>query len=1738
GAAAEASRTRPPTTCKWWLKGTCKFGDDCRYSHRGPASPAAQKATEGAAEVETLAGQPAPSPAEPAAQEEPPTAAEQEAAPEAGDDDPGGDGDPRSAFCQVIWCDQRAFKSDSNSLRAELDGATQLQAKAHKTAEKCIRLLQKKRRAREKTEARPLSVFLVSWANAPELVDYLAAAPHVAAKVVVLCDTCGARAREAAERSDEACWSMPSFTVVVDHFGVELPLTLIPPALLKRLLRTESMGKRFDIRPPSDLTETSDPSCPVLSCGGQPEADECPSAVPSTPCAWTFWLTVGILIGVVVSWAAVLALGVLRGVLGHVHVLLGGSSDSAQVLVHCPNDEGGMFWRHRTLVKKVTAGVWIAITPDLAVVRHNLLEQRHLVLDRNVMFPADRRAEVYGFDPVPRAEILALKRQAAVQAAMLGDGDHGVGMELMQSRTWPQSKGAALANGLEVFIEKVQGNQLQEWKAARSSEGEDLRTLGDHRDSAGRRHLPLSDAASLMRETSVDDWAMPGPRVAKEWLVSVRDGPGDLTSYHGQWVRRSGVSESSAVAHVHYVLCESVRLAIRTDQLGVTNLPSSELIMRRICQDETAVARNPRHPDYGGLKILLRAPTTEQGQASTNRFTEWVTGRLEEQAAIYRQTRLWNEEQRAMQNGYWTALRSALPLWAPPPPGLTAEGAARELLASKGLYCQEPKNLAPFDLTKLKVAKGRARPRSVANLLPPLPADMIRNPALYIEKDQGEMEFMRQHTDPIRPYWDPVLRSSRTERWRLFRVLYELGLITFRRRLRARAALVFVKKKKPGEIRMIVGARQANSRHRAPPTSRLGSAGALADLDLSVGGESVDGVGSAMGWDPRGNEADVEDCFYNFAVDGLAEWFGFDDPLPAAEIRDTYGINVGAFWDPELSMMVSVEDDMVLYPCMRAMCMGWSWALYFAQEAVSAMTERALRSPSLPTPAMVKEHHPAPDLRESKVMGSVYVAEADRSGLPITWSYPDVVTHLETVGVEIDLKKGKLRNKASRVWRIDLATRALLRRGKMRGGHMEVWLGHAVSLLMLARPGYAAPSATCRFAEVARGVRTPLPREVMHEMRLVVGLVWLAEVDLAAPYVPRVYASDSADNGHGLMYKRASDEEMQSAFRWKERWSFKQHLRGPRVGLTSAADVAEMGGYREVDEAQLDYEVEPRCRSAEPSAGSDPATAFGQWLQSRGGEGSASAGSHRPRPRRLRRRPVDPGGPDAECLSQAGPLAPPLPASWFDPEGFKLVAARRWRWPGEHIYVKENRDAVMGLRHACRVRQNCGRRLISLVDSMACVGCLDKGRPSRSAALNAQCRRAAAYTIGCRVRWRLQYVNTKFNVADAPSRRFEHNSPDKGHPPAAAESDKHLGPQPPEDQGFLELFSGEGGLSRAFEELGLSTRPCVDIKDGAHHDLLDPKVQNIILEDIRKGRFWYVHLGTPCCVWSRARHGIVNYEKAAYKERVGVALALFSCRVAYECSRNGVFWSIENPRSSRLWDFDPVRELTDLPDVVRVCLVRCSYGASHMKPTAILTNLSALSSLAPVCSRDHSRVELGGFETVTLPSGARVSRNRAAGAGAYPRSLCQAWALAAGMSAPAVARNGPDAPDGGDLEARLRDAARRPASRARERLRPARQRLQAEPDLGLAGAADSDGLESRYDHLRPFIVFGQDSNLEAIKGRNLSFGPRAPVPADGGAARFGSITSTSLERYGAAVREFFEWAKRSDDLRQAPESFI
>lgn len=92
---------------------------------------------------------------------------------------------PVQKACHLIWCDHRAFKESSASMRDQLQTATGLNVKTHRTAENCLRLLRKKRNS----NCRPPCVFLASLANAPALLAYLSEADHVRAKVVVLAES-------------------------------------------------------------------------------------------------------------------------------------------------------------------------------------------------------------------------------------------------------------------------------------------------------------------------------------------------------------------------------------------------------------------------------------------------------------------------------------------------------------------------------------------------------------------------------------------------------------------------------------------------------------------------------------------------------------------------------------------------------------------------------------------------------------------------------------------------------------------------------------------------------------------------------------------------------------------------------------------------------------------------------------------------------------------------------------------------------------------------------------------------------------------------------------------------------------------------------------------------------------------------------------------------------------------------------------------------------------------------------------------------------------------------------------------------------------------------------------------------------------------------------------------------------------------------------------------------------------
>ena len=116
--------------------------------------------------------------------------------------------------------------------------------------------------------------------------------------------------------------------------------------------------------------------------------------------------------------------------------------------------------------------------------------------------------------------------------------------------------------------------------------------------------------------------------------------------------------------------------------------------------------------------------------------------------------------------------------------------------------------------------------------------------------------------------------------------------------------------------------------------------------------------------------------------------------------------------------------------------------------------------------------------------------------------------------------------------------------------------------------------------------------------------------------------------------------------------------------------------------------------------------------------------------------------------------------------------------------------------------------------------------------------------------------------------------------------------------------------------------------------------------------------------------------------------------------RAGGFWSIENPKSSLVWGFEPLASL--LRFGIDVDFDQCMYGlrtdpepsaALVKKATRLRTNMHSLKGLEITCSKDHGHQRCGG--KLRTPLG---WINRSSLAGQYPADLCDAWAAFARTS--------------------------------------------------------------------------------------------------------------------------------------------
>lgn len=336
-----------------------------------------------------------------------------------------------------------------------------------------------------------------------------------------------------------------------------------------------------------------------------------------------------------------------------------------QVLFHFPGDADGLNYHHRVLIHKIGGGRWIVLSPDMELSVADMNNQRHTVLARNARFPEDIEDECYTFDGLSRNELERQKKLARTMGSILDDSADVAGVDSLSwivadpsSGKFGQPLPPEMADDVVVvgthglvewdgdthYVREVETSKVAEFKNESKEASNDIRTIGDHRDSQGKRYLSHSEAISLLRESKVEDWCFSGPRSTLEFCKSVLAGPGDFTSYHMAWTRNSGVGGNSAIAHEHKSICEAIRLALVRDQIDISNLMSFEHLVRRMVILEIAVSRNPAAPDFSGLDVVSEAPVTQGGSAQVTALNSWVTERLKERANIQKQARLFREE--------------------------------------------------------------------------------------------------------------------------------------------------------------------------------------------------------------------------------------------------------------------------------------------------------------------------------------------------------------------------------------------------------------------------------------------------------------------------------------------------------------------------------------------------------------------------------------------------------------------------------------------------------------------------------------------------------------------------------------------------------------------------------------------------------------------------------------------------------------------------------------------------------------------------------------------------------------------------------------------------------------------------------------------------------------------------------------------------------------------------------------
>ncbi|CAE7302354.1 unnamed protein product, partial [Symbiodinium sp. CCMP2456] len=195
----------------------------------------------------------------------------------------------------------------------------------------------------------------------------------------------------------------------------------------------------------------------------------------------------------------------------------------------------------------------------------------------------------------------------------------------------------------------------------------------------------------------------------------------------------------------------------------------------------------------------------------------------------------------------------------------------------------------------------------------------------------------------------------------------------------------------------------------------------------------------------------------------------------------------------------------------------------------------------------------------------------------------------------------------------------------------------------------------------------------------------------------------------------------------------------------------------------------------------------------------------------------------------------------------------------------------------------------------------------------------------------------------------------------------------------LEIFSGTAGISAQWQQQGLLVLPPIDVTCSGvvlePVDILDASIFEFVKLLCRMGAIVFLHLGTPCSSFSLDH----QWQVTLANELLFRSLELFAAVV-----QSGGDASIENPRSSLLWQVPQVQQLKIQLHLYNVDVDQCQFGSAFRKPTRFLVSDARFLTLARSCDGSHQHSPLKG--RLRLPWGEVVFMTKIAQE--YPNALC------------------------------------------------------------------------------------------------------------------------------------------------------